>query len=216
MSLAQGVASLGKGGGRNFVEEEKRVTTRSRKKEEEVESSEVKDEILVAGAEKSLGEVEEGGGSLDGGTEEVSQVTACQGGKKDSGLMTDCIVDSKGGKQVTLFGILKGETPRDQLTSQARDDATLAHLRKLAKERLRGYSWDENLLFKHQLDDLGRNTIQLLGYQIRLLVLPLCCQLCNQSSDHYPFYHLDKQSPDSLLQHLRPKIHRLPQLHLSS
>ena len=60
VSLAQGVASLGKGGGRNFVEEEKRVTTRSRKKKEEVESSEVEDEILGAGAEKSLGEVEEG------------------------------------------------------------------------------------------------------------------------------------------------------------
>ena len=120
------------------------------------------------GADNGLGVVEEIGDSSEGSAEKGNQVTAGaendasrvpenQGTNDEIGQVTSSTT-GKLSEQIPLFQTLKGETPREQLVVQTRDDETLSNLRKLATERLRGYSWEDNLLFKHQLDDLGRNT----------------------------------------------------------
>ena len=76
-----------------------------------------------------------------------SQSTNSSGDIKDCSQVADDSVKNKEGEQLALFGVLKGDTPREQLMRQTRDDPTLVQARKLANEKLRGYSWEDGLSF---------------------------------------------------------------------
>jgi len=54
-----------------------------------------------------------------------------------------------------------GNTSWDSLVTQTKEDVTLASLRVLADKEAEGFAWEDELLFKHQLDQFGGPTKRL-------------------------------------------------------
>jgi len=118
-------------------------------RQEKVASSAVSVDVLEASG-GNLGVVEESGESCDGRAETEGKQVAV-----DTPTDTD---------QIDLVQTL-GQFEKTQhcvdLTRLTTLNESLEAARKLAQESKIRYSWSECLLFKHRLDDLGRNVRQL-------------------------------------------------------
>ena len=141
--------------------------------QEKDESSVVVGDVLEAG-EESLGLVEGSGESCDGSAvKEGGQGAIVEQVEADMGDLAWSVSQFEGTKH------------REELARLTCLDESLEAARKLADEGKGGYSWSEDLLLKHRLDDLGRNAKQ--------LCLPKeYCQKC-MSLAHEKFGHRGKQ-----------------------
>ena len=125
------------------------IVPRKKRKDEIDKMTEIEADVLVADAE-CLEAVEEEGES-SGGREECEglQDTVEQQQSEEHDALTDTL------------NKLTGRQLREELAKLTNSDKSLEVARKLAREGKNGYSWQKGLLFKHRLDDLGRNYKQL-------------------------------------------------------
>jgi len=92
--------------------------------------------------------------------------------------------------QLTRIG---SENSRQALVENTRNDSTLATLRKLANSSMNDYSWENGLLMRKTLDDLGRVRSQIcLPVSHRARVLELAQESFGHSGKHRVGHHVQK------------------------
>ena len=129
---------------------------------------------------------------------------ALVGGNADSSVLEEAYVESLGGSAVSeavgsreieskevaqslrevTMQLSEETSARDELKKAIREDESLTSLRRLADTESNGYSWEDGLLFRHRLDELGRNKKQ--------LCLPVKCREKCLKLAHEKFGHRGK------------------------
>ena len=142
----------------------------STNKEEDTGSIVETDIAEVNGGDEQKGECEEilvmGENSSVAGEAEGAQ----EGGSADKGLEDDLSVEN-----------IKSEVPRLKLAESTKVDETLAAARALADTDSEGYHWQDGLVFRTRLDQLGDKVEQLcLPKQYR----PKCLHLAHEHFGH--------------------------------